>query len=266
MNQNPTISVIIPLYNAAKTIVQSLKSVLNQHYSKIEIIIVNDGSTDNSKEIVEDFILRENLQEKILLIDKINGGVSSARNLGIKRSTGELIALLDSDDVWLPGKLHAQVAALKKYGVDFVGTLHNNQSLAFPYKLEHDIYKVTLKKMLIKMAPSTITSLFKRELIQKAGFYDEKQKYSEDANLWMRFAKNGKMIILNQNFAIAGGGKPLFGHSGLSGNLKGMYLGELKNLNDILRLKYINILLYILFATYVTFKYWRRQLIVKMRR
>ncbi|SIS37541.1 Glycosyltransferase involved in cell wall bisynthesis [Chryseobacterium shigense] len=254
------------MFNAEKTIIKCLNSVVNQlPPDDLEIVIVNDGSTDKSHDIVEKFI-NENTNFNIKLIDQENKGVSAARNLAIRESKHDFLALIDSDDVWLPGKLKHQSEILLKYDADFIGALHNNMPLGFPYKLEGDIFRVSFEKLMIKMAPSTITSLFKKDLIERAGFYDEKQKYTEDGNLWLRFSKCGKMIILNKNYAIAGDFKPLFGQSGLSGNLKGMYKGEIKNIKDMLGLKYINSFQYLLYFSYITLKYYRRIIIVKLRK
>lgn len=259
------ISVIIPLYNAENTIEKCLDSVAIQKPNyEIEVIIVNDGSTDNSKNIVDNYIKKSNLN--INFISQNNKGVSAARNMAIKMATGDFIALIDSDDIWLEGKLHAQMEVFEKFDVDFVGTLHNNFNLGFPYKVNNNLIDVSFSKMMIKMAPSTITAVFKKSLIEKTGCYDEKQKHSEDANLWLRFSKNGKMVIINKTFAIAGDFKPLYGHSGLSSNLLGMFQGEQKNLSDVLRLRYINKLEFIFFSTYIHLKYYRRLIIVKLRK
>ena len=108
------ISVIIPMYNAENTILTALNSIKNQTYKcEYEVIVVNDGSLDNSKKIVEEYIL-ENPQLTIILINQINGGVSKARNEGLKRAKGDYIALLDSDDEWLPQKVEKQMLVFKK--------------------------------------------------------------------------------------------------------------------------------------------------------
>ena len=94
------ISVVIPLYNKEKTIARAIHSVLNQTYKHFEVIIVNDGSIDNSLNIVQSIP-----DHRIKIITKKNGGVSSARNTGIKAATCSCIAFLDSDDMWLPWHL-----------------------------------------------------------------------------------------------------------------------------------------------------------------
>ncbi|SFG93120.1 glycosyltransferase family 2 protein [Pedobacter insulae] len=106
------VSVIIPAYNASKTITQTLESVFAQDYSPIEIIIVNDGSTDATESILA------NYGTKIKLISTPNKGVSHARNLGLSHARGEYIQFLDSDDLILPGKLTLQVKALQENDAD----------------------------------------------------------------------------------------------------------------------------------------------------
>lgn len=91
------VSVVIPLYNKRQSIANTLQSVLSQTYSCFEIVVVDDGSTDDSAEIVRQF-----RDERIRLIQKENGGVCSARNLGIRESKGEFVALLDADDTLVP--------------------------------------------------------------------------------------------------------------------------------------------------------------------
>ena len=109
-NTELKISVVIPMYNASQSIVKALDSVKYQTYKcTYQILVVNDGSEDCSKETVEKYIL-ENPQMNITLIDQPNGGVSKARNEGLKRATGDYIAFLDSDDEWLPEKIEKQIS------------------------------------------------------------------------------------------------------------------------------------------------------------
>lgn len=262
--ENQLVSIIIPMHNAERTIIKCLNSIVLQlPINEFEVIIVDDGSIDNCAELVRNYI--ECHEYDITLIQQVNKGVSSARNLAIRASKYELIALIDSDDIWLPNKLKHQLEVMIKYNFDFIGTLHNNLKLGFPYKVDNEVINVSLLQLLIKMAPSTITAVIKKELIEKAGFYDDNQKYCEDGNLWLRLSKIGKMGVLNKNYAIAGDFKPLFGFSGLSGNLKEMYKGEIKNLKDIYNLKYLNIFQLVFFHLYTTLKYYRRIIVVKLR-
>ncbi len=99
-----SVSVIIPYYNSERTIVRALNSVINQVYKNFEIILIDDGSNDNSYSVVEDFI-KNNSQYQIKNLYQNNSGPSKARNLGIKQSIGKYIAFLDSDDSWDKNKL-----------------------------------------------------------------------------------------------------------------------------------------------------------------
>jgi len=106
----PLVSIVIPTYNRERHLPQCLRSVLAQTYSHFEVLVIDDGSTDGTGELLETFQARDS---RIRYFSQANGGVSSARNVGIRAAQGELIALLDSDDAWLPWKLEAQVAALQ---------------------------------------------------------------------------------------------------------------------------------------------------------
>lgn len=108
--KNPLVSVIIPSYNSWKYICDAIDSVLNQTYKRFEIIIVNDWSTDNTKDLINNNYKRSN----IIYYDQINGWPAEARNLWIRKSKWDLIAFLDSDDIWLPQKLEFQIKLHKE--------------------------------------------------------------------------------------------------------------------------------------------------------
>ena len=105
---DPLVSVIIPTYNRADTIGEAIDSVIEQTYSEIEIIVIDDGSRDNTSQILE------NYGDKIRVVHQANSGVSASRNRGIKIAVGEFLAFLDSDDLWLPTKLSRQIDMLKR--------------------------------------------------------------------------------------------------------------------------------------------------------
>lgn len=106
---NPLVSVIIPSYNCVSYIAQSIRSVLEQSYKNVEIIVLDDGSTDNTRDIVKEF------GDSVVYIFQENQGVSIARNNGVNHANGELIVFLDADDIFLPGKLTAQLAVFREY-------------------------------------------------------------------------------------------------------------------------------------------------------
>ena len=106
---NPLVSVIIPCYNAEKYVGQAIESVLNQIYKNFEIIIISDGSTDSSENVVKNYLA---LDERIKLFTQTNKGVALTRNRGVEISKGAIIAFLDADDAWEPENLDVKVKAL----------------------------------------------------------------------------------------------------------------------------------------------------------
>ena len=111
---NPLVSVIIPNYNGAPFIAEALETVFEQRLNNLEVIVIDDGSTDNSMEILERF------RSQIKLISTENFGAAAARNSGMKAARGEFIAFLDSDDLWTKDKLTRQLYMLQKLNLDLV--------------------------------------------------------------------------------------------------------------------------------------------------
>ena len=111
---HPLVSIVIPNYNGGLFLLESVSSALAQDYPNFEIIIVDDGSTDNSVEVLDSF------RNKIIVIEKENFGAASARNLGILAASGEFVAFLDSDDLWEPNKLTMQMKYMLDANLDLV--------------------------------------------------------------------------------------------------------------------------------------------------
>mgnify|MGYP003575662843 FL=1 len=247
------ISVVIPMYNSEKTITTCINSVLNQTFrGEIEIIVVNDGANDNSKTIVEELILKNNSSIDIKLINKVNGGVSTARNAGMKAANGDWIALLDSDDEWLPNKLERQIQVLKENpAIDFLGACRNGEIFTnILWKKLGDLNKISSRDLLLKFVFIVPTVIFKKEILSTVGYFDENLRFAEEGIFFIKIAQNYNCYLLNESLAFTGGGKPHFGHSGLSGNLKEMEKGELKNLREVLNLKIINYFEYLLLVAF----------------
>ena len=262
-----TVSVVIPMYNSSGTIQTTLDSVKKQSYNDFEIIIVDDGSTDHCASLVEAYII-ENPELKINLIKKSNGGVSTARNMGIKNSNGKYIAFLDSDDEWLPGKLERQIEILKQHPeIDFLGTTRNDEHFdKVLWKRFGLLTKIGPKLLLVKFIFVVPTIIFKSEMIDSIGYFDESQKYAEEGNYFIRICNQFNCYLLNESLVVTGGGKAHFGASGLSGNIKEMEKGELKNMKYAYGLGIINIVEYYLLVMFSLLKYLRRVLIVKIFR
>lgn len=259
------ISVIIPLYNAKETIKDTIESVINQTYSEsIEIMVVNDGSNDGCERIVEEMIINNQTNRKIILKNKSNGGVSSARNSGIKEATGEWIALIDSDDIWLPEKLEKQLNEVEKNTcIEFIGTNRNGENYPYLNKSKESVYTLNAKNILGKWYPHTSTGLIKKKTVLEANLYDESRTHAEDGDLWLRIAQHCDLYVLNEDLVYTGGGKRSFGESGLSANMPKMYEGEILALKGAKKRKQINILEYIGFHLLFTIRYYRRLVIIR---
>ncbi len=254
------ISVVIPVYNAKNSIKNAIESVLNQTYSgDIEVIVVNDGSTDGCDKIVEDLASKF---DSIKLVNKKNGGVSSARNIGISTAVGEWIAFLDADDIWLPEKLEKQIVEIKKEKIDFIGCNRNQEVYPFFKKNNKRLFCLSAKDLLFKWYPHTSTALVKKSILLQAGLYDEKRTHAEDGDLFLRVIMFCDMWVLNEDLVFTGGGKRSFGDSGLSANMPKMYQGEIKALKSARVRHQINHLEFIFFFFWLSIKYFRRQLIV----
>lgn len=263
---NMKISVIIPMYNSEKTIIRSLESVQKQTYLQYihEVIVINDGSTDNSKSIVEKFA-DSNPDFPLKLINKENGGVSSARNEGLKYAKGDWLALLDSDDEWLDNKIEVQVEIIKEHPqIDFLGGSIDNSDLRILGRKINQLYKAKLNDLCIKVFPQTSTALFRRKIYDDIGGYDENQRYGEDANYFMKICYAYNYYYLPKRLVVYDGGKPSFGYSGLSSNLKGMQDGVMKNIRELRSKKLISPLFYYFLLAFNNIKYVRRVLIVRI--
>ena len=234
------VSVIIPMYNSKDTIKSAIESVLNQTYKEpIEIIVVNDGSKDGCEKIVEKMIINNQTNRTIKLINKPNGGVSSARNRGIKEANGEYIAFLDSDDMWHPQKLELVFEALKDDSIKFIGhsyTLENNFDKKF--NLEK-LSKVSFTKLLLKNFAVTPSIIIKKEICE---YFDEAMTHTEDHELWLRIALKTDVHYLDLPLTTLG--RPTMTRGGLSANRWAMRKGELQMYKNIIRYKKSLTLLY----------------------
>lgn len=200
--KNHLISVIIPTYNRANYICEAVDSVLAQTYKNIEIIIVDDGSTDNTKDIV-----LQRYNSKVTYILQNNSGPSSARNNGVKHAKGDLIAFLDSDDVWLPEKLEKQVKLIDQshviglvacglYNIDSDGNIVGSPIIKRNYINRRSFLKELMIHNIITGGGSN--TLIRRECFEKVGFFEEDLWIGEDWNLWLRIAKQYEVKFVEE--------------------------------------------------------------------
>jgi glycosyltransferase involved in cell wall biosynthesis len=191
--QKPTIDVVIPLFNGEKYIIAALRSVENQTLPPTRIIIVDDGSTDRSAELISSYQCRITIQ----CIHQENRGLSAARNRGIEHCDSDYIAFLDADDEWLPQKLAKQLEVFRSAAQENLGivycdycTLDEQTSVTEPAKrgpeLRGEIFQRLLGGNLISGSGSSV--LIKRECFTTAGLFDEELTACEDWDMWLRIA------------------------------------------------------------------------------
>ena len=194
----PTVSVIIPIYQRAHLVSQTIESVLAQTYTDYEIIVVNDGSTDNTKEVLACF------GNKITTIHQENKGVSAARNTGINAAKGLYIAFLDSDDLWQPNKLEKQLAFFEsnpKIGLVYSDAFFFNEKGVLPDKWTSVYPPPPVWQFLALFGRNfilTSTVVVRRECLDEVGLFDETLKSCEDYDLWLRIIEKFPIYFLNE--------------------------------------------------------------------
>ena len=207
------VSVIIPTYNRADFISECVQSVLAQTLPAREIIIVDDGSTDATYNILNDLGFKSISTPKTVLryIFQENQGVSSARNLGIKEAKSEYIALLDSDDLWLKGKLDRQIIAFRD-DIQNRRLCHTDEiwvrnGIRVNQHKKHkksggNVFQSCLK--LCCISPSS--TMLHRSVFEDYGFFDEDLPACEDYDFWLRYSSKEEVIFINEPLIIKKGG------------------------------------------------------------
>lgn len=221
------VSAIVPTFNRAYCVTRAIDSVLAQTYPDVEVVVIDDGSADNTADVIRQ---QYGGDARVRYFHQPNGGVSAARNTGLRQVRGEFVALIDSDDYWHPWKLEAQVAALRQFpdigllwtefeAVDptgrvidprhlktmYAGYRHFSEfelfSSRFPMRsIAPDLTEVAdallytgnvFTQMLVGGLAPTSTSVFRRERIDKVGFFDTSMRIGEDYNFLLRAAREG---------------------------------------------------------------------------
>lgn len=186
---NPRISVIIPCYNSEKFIKETMDSVLSQTYRDFEVIVIDDGSKDKTREIIQSFD-----DERIKYYYKKNGGMADARNEGIKLAKGEHIAFLDHDDIWFSDKLELQLSEIEKsecIGIVYSGYIEINDKHIILRESRPLRKGMILKNLLIEGnivgTPSCV--IVRKRVLDKVGVFNPSLSISADWDLWIRIAK-----------------------------------------------------------------------------
>jgi glycosyltransferase involved in cell wall biosynthesis len=195
----PAISVITPAYNVAPYIAHTIESALSQTVSDLELIVIDDGSSDDTFEIASGYARRD---PRVRLIQQPNRGISAARNRALRVASGSLIAILDGDDIWLPHYLERQVRILAEHPeIDvvtgngwFLGGPRDGEP-ARPWPDRRD--PPALKSMLEDETAVFIMSVFHRRVYERVGGFDESLRTNEDYDFWIRAALAGCLFRRN---------------------------------------------------------------------
>jgi len=195
------VSVVMPAYNAEKHVAESIRSVQDQTYPDWELIVVDDGSRDQTSAIVQQLAAADN---RINYLFQENGGQASARNTGIRHSRGDLVAFLDADDLWLSDKLQKQIHAFEQTNADVIsssGFVFSDEGI----QVNEDALQIVpgrtegaeMFKLLYAYNRLTIQSaMVRREMLEKVNLLDENRAYQncEDYDLWLSLAKAGAVF------------------------------------------------------------------------
>jgi hypothetical protein len=200
------VSVILPTYNRAWALKEAIDSVLSQDYPHIELIVIDDGSTDHTQDLLVPY------RDRITVLAQKNKGVSAARNAGIRESNGSLIALLDSDDAWDKRKISCQVEFFKTQSEALICQTEEiwirNGKRVNPQKKHQKpsgmIFEASLHLCLV--SPSAV--MMRKELFDLKGYFNEDFIVCEDYDLWLRVSSTLPVFLIDKPYTIKRGGHP----------------------------------------------------------
>ena len=200
----PLVSVIIPTYNRGWIVREAIDSVLAQDFNNFELIVVDDGSTDDTADILDDY------RERITVLTQLNRGVSAARNRGIRSSSGRFIAFLDSDDRWLPQKLSRQIdfydshpdAQICQTEEIWIRNGRRVNPKTRHRKPSGKIFERSLELCLV--SPSAV--MIRRDLFERVGLFDENLPACEDYDMWLRVSCHYPVYLIKDPLIVKQGG------------------------------------------------------------
>ena len=261
-----SVSVIIPCYNSSKTVRRAIQSVIEQTLRPAEILLVNDGSEDNTLEVLLEF---QNLYSsdwiKVISLEQ-NSGVSIARNTAWDLASQEYIAFLDADDSWHHRKLEIQYNWMSSHPeVALTGhpcTVLKNGIVNSQLNPDWSFRKINLYRLLFSNCFPTRSVMLLRNIPYR---FDPNQRYAEDYSLWLNIVSEGN-ITTHLDLHLAYLYKNNFGAGGLSGNMWNMERSELENYVNLWKKKHILLIEMCIFMVWSFLKYLRRLCIINMRR
>lgn len=194
-----TVSVIVPVYNRAHYVAETIESILAQTYSNIELILINDGSTDSSLQVLREYQHRH--PDKIVVIDQENQGQITARNNGISRAKGEFIAFLDSDDLWYPEKLELQLPLLKNEVALVYSAIENideNGRVLEQEYCDESLVAEMYAALLVQNRMTGGSVVVTKQALDDVGLFDPEFKAAENWDLWLRICRKYRAALVNK--------------------------------------------------------------------
>ncbi|WP_296243955.1 MULTISPECIES: glycosyltransferase family 2 protein [unclassified Psychrobacter] len=270
------ISVVVPFYNSVDTIERAVNSVISQSLQPKEIIIVDDKSSEAASEFIKSLVeITSNKTDINLLLFtmQMNSGAGEARNLGWLKASGEFIAFLDADDMWLPNKLEIQYGFFKSdpdlilCGHKYIVAKDENMlcNMSHTSKIKKDIFNnfmvITKKRQLLRNRFATSTVMIKNTINNR---FEKNKRYSEDFLLWSEIISSGhKAVKIETSLTVYF--KSVFGDSGLSSNLSKMFIGNLKSYKTLYKKGFIKLSCFFIYTSISCIRFIRRVLIVFIR-
>ena len=203
-SKNPEVSVILPTYNRGWILKEAIDSILAQEFKDFELIVVDDGSTDNTGEILDSY------EQDIIVLRQSHKGVSAARNRGIAEAAGRLVAFLDSDDLWLPRKLTSQVDFFSSNPAAVINQTEEiwvrNGVRVNPKTRHHKFSGMIFERSLALCLVSPSAVMIKKNLFSEVGVFDENLPACEDYDLWLRISCRYPVHLIEKPLIMKRGG------------------------------------------------------------
>ena len=252
---NKSVSVVIPAYNAEKTLEKAVQSILDQTVQVETIIIVNDGSKDRTQEIADNLkekaqSLKDSPEIKVISIE--NSGASHARNVGIKEAKTEYIAFLDSDDSWHPEKIEKQLQVFEANADAVLVSTSSTVKTKFSCRTKI----ISYWHLLIRNHVITSSAMAKTSIL-KSLLFDETLKRAEDYNLWLKIGKEGSLYFIDEKLVFFAD-KRTFGQTGLSKDYHALSRDELRGFIKLYKTHYLNLLQFLFGFSMSCIKYARK--------
>ncbi|MBA6417379.1 glycosyltransferase [Colwellia sp. 6M3] len=228
----PLVSIIVPVYNGTKYLEDTVKTLVDQTYENFELILINDGSTDNSDALIDKLAAIDN---RIKPLKKVNGGIANARNFGIKHAKGEFIAFCDQDDFWLPTKLAKQIPLFsnKKIGLVYsysIKEFTSPNSKKITVTRNNGRGKIFNSLVLENLVP-TCSVVVRKSVFDQVGLFNEKRELMgvDDWDVWLRFSLVTDFDFVEEPLAIH-----VFHGQNYSSNNNAMHMAELVCLKELM--------------------------------